>query len=207
MIRKEICSKCGFEISSQNIKKHAEICDGRGPRKKRPKNRSLWCKGKKYEDIFGEKRSLEIKESISRGLSGKSHGIGHTKEIEDARKKKISISMRGNGNGATTFRRQKIKYKEIIFKSKWEINTAKFFDLNGINWKYEDKVYNLSETTSYRPDFSIYENKIFIKHIEIKGYWRKDNKEKFELFLRMYPNIKIEIWDKKVLLNKNIPTM
>lgn len=115
--------------------------------------------------------------------------------------------MKGNGNGATTFRRQKIEYKGIIFKSKWEVNTARFFDNNNIEWKYEDRLYDLSETTSYRPDFSIYEEGRFLKHIEVKGYWRKDNKEKFDKFRNMYPDVKIEIWDKKVLLCNNISTM
>lgn len=163
-----------------------------------------WNKNKSYDELYGKEKAEDIKKKI--GIKSRLNPTGRakTKNLEIERRRKISISMRGNGNGATTFRRQKISYKEIIFKSRWEVNTAKFFDLNGMDWKYEDKVYNLSETTSYRPDFSLYRNGIFIKHIEVKGYWRKDNKEKFEKFRNMYSDINIEVWDKKKLLELNI---
>ncbi len=113
--------------------------------------------------------------------------------------------MKGNKNGATVFRRKKIKYKGLIFKSKWEVNVAKFFDSKNIEWKYEDKIYNLSETTSYNPDFSIYEKGNFVKHIEVKGYFREENRKKFEDFKFKYPKIKIELWKKKDLIYKGIP--
>jgi hypothetical protein len=122
------------------------------------------------------------------------------------RKHKIALSMKGNKNGATSFRRRNIIYDGLTFKSSWEINVAQFLNENQINWKYEDKSYSLSDTRSYTPDFSIYENDILVKHIEVKGYRRKENKEKFNEFSAKYPQVIVEIWNKEVLLNKKIKT-
>lgn len=102
------------------------------------------------------------------------------------------------------FRRRNIIYDDIHFKSSWEINVAKFLNENNINWKYENISYSLDDVRSYTPDFSIYENDVLKKHIEVKGYWRKENKEKFEEFLNKYPDIIIEVWDKKILSIKKI---
>ena len=206
-VKKVKCTLCGHDISAQNIKKHTFCCNGLGTRTKRPKSlrpRSYWCKGKTYDEIYGVQRSLQIRNKLSKSLIGKSSGKCLDPKKEKERRKKIALAMKGNKNGATLFRRKKIEYNGIIFKSNWEANTAEFFDNNNIKWKYEDKTYDLSETTSYTPDFSLYEHKIFIKHIEVKGYFRKENKEKFEKFKRLNPNINIELWMKKDLLKKGI---
>ena len=64
-----------------------------------------------------------------------------------------------------------------------------------------EKVFTLSENKSYRPDFYLIDTDSFI---EVKGYWRKANKEKFQLFLSLYKDIKIEVWEKKVLKDLNL---
>jgi hypothetical protein len=204
-VQKIKCILCGNNISAQNIKKHLIYCAGLGPKYKRPKPAQIrWNKGKTYKELFGEKKANEISKKISSKLVGKHFGCCKNIDAEKERRHKISLSMKGNKNGATVFRRKNINYKNIIFKSKWEVNVAMFLDDNKINWKYENITYDLSETTSYTPDFSIYENEIFKKHIEVKGYFRKENKEKFDKFLNLYPKIKIEVWNKSKLLENNI---
>ena len=47
--------------------------------------------------------------------------------------------------------------------------------------------------------FFIYENNIFVKLVEVKGYFREANRKKFEMFLSEYPEIETELWDKPVL--------
>lgn len=205
-MKKIKCELCGYDIDTHQIKKHKLSCKGLGPRRLREhigrgKN---WLKDKTYQEVYGEE-GKEIRKRISKGLEGKITGKASTEEMEKERKRKLAVSMKGNKNGATSFRRKNIFYKEIHFKSKWEVNVARFLDENNIIWKYEDLTYSLSQITSYTPDFSIYENGVFKKHIEVKGYFREENKIKFQNFLNQYPNIFIEIWDKKVLLNKQIP--
>lgn len=202
------CELCGFEISIQQMNRHKAYCNGLGPKEQRKnKNSGLnWSKGKTFKEIYGEERAKEIGNKISKKLVGNSTGKCSTPEKEEERKRKIALSMKGNKNGSTSFRRRNIIYKDIHFKSSWEINVAKYFDENNIIWEYENINYSLSDTRSYTPDFSIYENDHFIKHVEVKGYFRKENKEKFEEFQRLYPDVIVEIWNKKVLLNKKIQT-
>lgn len=86
-------------------------------------------------------------------------------------------------------------YKEIWMRSSWEVAIAYWLDLSGIKWLYESKTFDLGNTT-YTPDFYLPE---FDCYIEIKGYWRDDAKNKFKLFKKRYPNIKIQILMEKDL--------
>lgn len=126
-------------------------------------------------------------------------GRKHTEET----KKKIAKKMKGNnfglGRGTISY------YNGIKMRSTWEVAVASYLDHNDFNWKYEEKIFDLGNFTSYRPDFFIYdEDRNFVKLIEVKGYFRKENKKKFELFLKKYPNIIVEIWDYSVLKNLNL---
>lgn len=201
------CDMCGHEISSRQFNRHKNTCNGLGPirfrnKKGRGKN---WSKGKTYEELFGEEKANKIKEKLRKNCGGT--GRASTPEKEEQRKIKIAKAMKGNKYGATAFRRKKIEYGGIIFKSKWEANTAKFFDANEIDWKYENITYDLSDRTSYCPDFSIYENNEFKKHIEVKGYFREENKKKFDEFKRKYSDVKIELWKKEDLIKRGISTV
>ena len=67
----------------------------------------------------------------------------------------------------------------FIFKSSWELAYAKHLDANDIDWIYEP-IFKLSNGTSILPDFQLSEGVI----IEVKGYWRDDSKEKWNLFAK-----------------------
>jgi hypothetical protein len=121
-------------------------------------------------------------------------GKTHTEES----KQKISAKLNGNQNG--NFRRDRqIFYKGIRMDSNWEIKTAKYFDENNFEWKYSVHSFKLSDGRHYYPDFFIYENGIFKRLVEVKGYFREENKIKFEMFKREYPDVAVELWDGKVL--------
>jgi hypothetical protein len=101
------------------------------------------------------------------------------------------------GKNATMFGRvathgKRIKYKNILMRSTWEVAYAKWLDKNKIKWQYESKTFDLGNCT-YTPDF--YLPKINT-YIEIKGYWRDDAQNKFNLFRKLYPKIKIDILNK-----------
>jgi hypothetical protein len=81
-------------------------------------------------------------------------------------------------------------------RSSWEIKYAEYLDSLNINWGYEVKNFELilsQKETTYTPDFYLSDNDTFI---EIKGYWRVDAKEKFEKFVKTYPDIKIIVYTK-----------
>jgi hypothetical protein len=102
--------------------------------------------------------------------------------------------MRGNNNAKHRGDRQSY-YNGIRMDSSWEVKVASYLDSQGIKWDYSKKVFLLSKNRSYRPDFVLSCGKI----IEVKGYWRKANKEKFELWRQLYPDVVCEVWDKTKL--------
>ena len=202
-MKKIKCELCGYDIDTHQINKHKLSCGGLGPRRFRKRIEN--GRGRNWSKGLTKENNISLMK-VSESLTGKSTGIASSKEKEISRKNKISLSMKGNKNGATSFRRKNIFYRGIHFKSNWEANVAYFFDQNKMDWKYENITYSLSDLTSYTPDYSIYEDGELKRQIEVKGYFRKENKEKFERFLNLYPEISIEIWDKKVLLSKKICT-
>jgi hypothetical protein len=188
-----ICIYCGKECNTNvSLVQHQIRCKNNPTR--------IECKsgfkGKTHTTEIRKKLSEISKELHQKGIcvnppswSGKTH--------TEQTKKQLSKSMVGNTNGVG--RGKRTKYKDIWFKSSWEAKVAKHLDDQSIVWKYEETCYMLEGNKSYRPDFFIYENGLFVKLIEVKGYFRKENREKFDMFKQLYSDITIELWDKKVL--------
>jgi hypothetical protein len=91
-------------------------------------------------------------------------------------------------------------YKNIYMRSTWEIKFAKWLDKQNISWKYEPKTFKLG-VTSYTPDFYLPKQRLYI---EIKGFWREDAILKVELFYRLYPTIKLNIYEKHDLVQLGV---
>lgn len=107
--------------------------------------------------------------------------------------------MRGNRNAK--HRGTQCQYNGLRMDSTWEMKVAAYLDQQGMEWRYEERAYELDEKRSYRPDFHIYKDGEFVKLIEVKGYWRKENLAKFQEFQSKYPEVPVEVWDKKILKN------
>ncbi len=88
-----------------------------------------------------------------------------------------------------------IKYKNIWFRSSWEVKYACYLDSNKVKWLYESKCFDLGSTT-YTPDFYLPKTD---EYIEIKGLWRPIARKKIKIFKQYYPNIKLYILRKKDL--------
>jgi hypothetical protein len=176
-----------------------------------------WCCKDRFYDCPGYKKKLsENSYSWNKGLTKetneklaelatKAKGIrvsGFTQHTAET-KKLISERMKGNRNANHRGDRQSY-YKDIRMDSSWEVKTAKYFDEQSIEWKYSERGYKLSDGRYYYPDFFIYENNQFVKLIEVKGYFREANKLKFEMFLKEYPDVNIELWMKQQLKDRKI---
>lgn len=101
---------------------------------------------------------------------------------------------------AATYRPHAIKkwfYKDIWFRSSWEMKFARYLDNLKIEWNYESKTFDTS-FGHYTPDFWIPNWNSFV---EVKGWFRDDAKEKFEEVSKNYPII---LADKKYLRNLGI---
>jgi len=82
-----------------------------------------------------------------------------------------------------------VHYKNIWFRSNWEMWFAQWLILSNIKWKYEPKTFDLGNTT-YTPDFYLSKFDIYI---EIKGYKSNIFNKKIKKFKCLYPNIKAQV--------------
>jgi len=84
-------------------------------------------------------------------------------------------------------------YREDLkqyFRSKMEANIARYFNLRECKWKYEPIEYFFSKIKRgqryYKPDFVIYYlDDHFL--IEVKGFFRRNDKTKLRRFRKYYP--------------------
>ena len=75
-------------------------------------------------------------------------------------------------------------------RSNWEANFARIMKIQGKEYEYEPKSFVLSNGRTYTPDFLI--EGVFY---EIKGRWTEQAKQKFEIFEKEYPEVKVQIID------------
>jgi hypothetical protein len=92
---------------------------------------------------------------------------------------------------------------KVSLRSGYEVGFAVFLEASEIAWEYEPKAFMLNysfggvtKLSSYRPDFYLPE---YDRYVEIKGYWHKKTKAKFDAFLEQYPEIDIDVIYKDVL--------
>lgn len=76
---------------------------------------------------------------------------------------------------------------QVVLKSSFERDFAAYLDQQGFSWSYEEKRYVLStlEGSVYIPDFYVKDIDIIV---EVKGYFWKDAKNKWDAFVREYPS-------------------
>lgn len=193
-----------FGMAHRNAKaNHSRWCQDNPAadayRRTNGKNNKCWNKGlTKETDV----RLLALSNSIVEfyvDLPGTFTGKTHTEETKSS----ISASMNGNRNANHRGDRQSF-YKDIRMDSRWEVGTARYLDKISVVWKYNEFGYKLSDGRYYYPDFFIYENDILVKVIEVKGYFREKNKQKYEQFLCEYPDVPIELWQKDKLIELEI---
>jgi hypothetical protein len=91
----------------------------------------------------------------------------------------------------------RIYYINIKLRSSWEYLFCYWCDLSDIKWEYEPKTFDLGNTT-YTPDFYLPE---FDCYVEIKGWIRKNVKQKLLKFNKKFPNICLHLWKRKQIRN------
>lgn len=91
----------------------------------------------------------------------------------------------------------------IWVRSSYEEAVVGFLDAAKYQWKFEPQAFDIAYqyrgvpfVGTYRPDFYVEELGCYL---EVKGYWRDDARAKFEAFKAGYPELTIEIWDKRKL--------
>lgn len=72
-------------------------------------------------------------------------------------------------------------YRGYRFRSRLEARWAVFFDAMGIEWRYEEQGFELSDGSRYLPDFYLPESNTFF---EVKGAWTDGSRSKVDLLLK-----------------------
>jgi len=134
----------------------------------------------KLNNFFGKKLTTSHKEKIS---------LNHA-DVKGKNNPMFGKISHGKGS----------YYKNIWMRSTWEVKFAKWLDNHNIKWLYEPKTFDLGKTT-YTPDFYV---PIYATYIEIKGYWRPDAKNKFNLFKKLYSREEIVILQKEKLIKLGV---
>lgn len=170
-------------------KNYYKITNKRPPNYKGPVKKT--CKG--CGDKYFIDRGREIKSRLycSQVCSAKNiQRTPHTAKTK-AKLSKIATEQNKKYKGKHLYKNAD---KILKMRSSWEVLYAHYLDKVGISWEYEPS-FILSNSYVYTPDFKLDSGDI----IEIKGYWWKDAKIKWDLFCKDYPHI-----NKKVLMKEDL---
>jgi len=184
--RRGICKECKHKLHSAVMKGHKN--NPKGPM-------SFNFKGGKPKCIDCGKE-LQVYNAIRcRACNGKAHSIRMSGENSPFYGK-VATHSKGD------------YYKGIWMRSSWEIAYAKWLDKKDIKWLYEPKAFKVSyringniKNGTYRPDFYLPETD---EYIEIKGWWRGDALDKFNAFIKEYPEINTEVLRKEALVLRGV---
>lgn len=141
----------------------------------------------------GHIHSEEQKRKISESLIGNKRALGNRHKKSESFKKNQAEIMKGNKRG--THSHGKRCYYEsplqgrVCFRSSWEKAYAEWLDEQEIVWTYEDKTFDLGDST-YTPDFYLIKEE---KYIEVKGYLTEYAKVKMDKFAVLYPLEKLDL--------------
>lgn len=91
--------------------------------------------------------------------------------------------------------------EELICQASWESKVIDYLNSNKIQFKWQHKIFKMPNGKTYRPDLYLIGKKI--PWIEIKGYFRKDAKNKWKWFHnKCKPNS--ELWNESKLKEMGI---
>lgn len=113
--------------------------------------------------------------------------------IANMAQKQIKTIMHNIQNGICNNNGYFAGYYEDIqhaVRSGWEHNVARILQFLNLDYDYECYSFTLSNGKIYLPDFYVYETDTFY---EVKGEWKNDSKNKITMFIKEYPDKKLDI--------------
>jgi len=140
--------------------------------------------------FFNKKHKLKTKEKMR---------INHA---DVSGKKNVNYGKQMNNDKKIYY--HNTPFQGLILFHRWDRKYAQYLDLNNIKYYYEYKAFELvlnNKYTTYTPDFYLPNTN---EYIEIKGWWRRNSKEKFLKFKEIYKDIKITLLMEEDLINSGI---
>lgn len=88
---------------------------------------------------------------------------------------------------------------ELICKGSYEKRVVEHLNKNKVNYQWQPEFFSMPDGRKYLPDMFLVDDNLWV---EIKGYFRKDAKEKWDWFHKEHPNS--ELWDERKLRSMKI---
>lgn len=113
---------------------------------------------------------------------------------------KLEFARKAARNSTMTTMIPHWKTKEkLACTASYEVAVVRYFNKNKINFDWQPKAFQMPGERTYTPDCYLPDEDLWI---EIKGYFRKDAKEKWDWFQSEHSNS--ELWNEVVLKEKKI---
>ena len=144
---------------------------------------------------FGFKHASQSKEiqEKTRNTNLKKYGVDHpSKTLEVAQKS-------SRGQAKITIKNHWKTGEELVCQASWEPKVVEYLNANRIDFEWQSKIFTLPIGKTYRPDLYLKDSNIWV---EIKGFFRKDAKEKWDWFKSEHPTA--ELWNKDKLKEMGI---
>ena len=189
-----ICPICNEEFKYYKCSVPRKYCSKEYRKKgNKPSSKCLICGKNLYN-----RRSKRCKKHAIEFINQNNKNLSLIRSINCKKQHKLGIlNSKGKNNpmSGKIIHGKYQKYGSIGMRSGFEVAFAKWCDKNNIKWLYESKTFDLGNTT-YTPDFYLPEFNLWI---EVKGWWRDDARQKFDLFRQIYCGERIKILDKNEL--------
>ena len=157
---------------------------------------TIWTQNKHPKGMAGKNHSNKSKKKMSKSQQLKWVGITKEQLLERTLKSRKTRIKNGTLNpllnSSNPYSRTKSGKREDLnntfFRSAWEANVARYFNLLGVKWEYEPKEFVFEGVKrgciSYRPDFYLPDED---RWVEVKGWFDKKSKTKLRRFKKYYP--------------------
>jgi len=171
---------------------------------------------KEYKLPGNNVRSLARKYKIKRSTVNVilKHADIKLKSCQDTRQEQVKLGLCTGKNHSRFGKRPPIgagrcrwyHYNGKTYQGTWEFKVGLWLEYKKEKFYCHENVrqfkYQVDEVErTYCPDFYLPDKNIFI---EVKGYFTKEDKQKIEIVRKLYPNEKIEIFDKDKLKQLSI---
>jgi hypothetical protein len=107
--------------------------------------------------------------------------------LTDEWKAKQSASLKGK---PAAFPLRRFYYRDVPFRSTYEVRAAQSFDRLGMRWEYEPKRFDLGGSYTYLPDFYLPDEDMYV---EVKGYYGPKSAETMSRMFEAHPDVSVAI--------------
>lgn len=219
-----ICGKVTTQINHAHLKTHGLTSQQYKEMFPNSKMRAVSKKTREAvkQNMIKRNKSEKARQKVSEMFKGKEKTEEHKKALKNAKaledkknrakingdnrrgkkhsKETIERIARNSANQKHPFGGKAGKRKDLGHncRSTWEANFARILNHLNIEYEFENIIWLKKEDGSdlaYLPDFYLPK---YNSYVEIKGRWYDDAREKYELFKKQYPHLKIHLIEQKL---------